>query len=98
MLFTFARNCEVTYEVDMKIPKAQKILRTKFVECTLRNSQPNRLLHAIPSVTHEEVDRGEAGLSRKERVFLSQMRSSYCPLLGDFKNKINSDEPDTCMS
>ena len=95
-LFTFARNCEETYAIDMKIPKAQKILRTKFVESTVRNSEPNRLLHAIPCVTPEKVDRGEAGFSGKETVFLSQMRSSYCPLLGDFRKKINSDKPDTC--
>ena len=54
-------------------------------QITSPDSQPNP----------EELDRGEPGLSREERKFLSEMRSSYCPLL-DFKNKINSDESDTC--
>ena len=77
----------------MKFTKAQNIRHTKFVESTMRNSEPNRLLHAIPSVTPEEV-RGEDSPEKKENS--SQMGSSYWPLLVDFKNKINSEEPDTC--
>ena len=72
MFFTFARNCEETCESDMKITKAQKILHTKFVKSTMRNSEPNRL--------------------RKESIPLSN-DSSNCPLLGDFKKKVNCDQP-----
>ena len=43
MFSTFARNFEETCEFDLKIPKAQKILHTKFVKSTMRNSEPNRL-------------------------------------------------------
>ena len=35
-LFTFARNCEETYEIDMKILKVQNILQTKFAESSMK--------------------------------------------------------------
>ncbi len=74
-LYTFARKCEDAYHVDMEAPAAQKILHTKFVQLAMESYEPNKLLHSSPSISPEEVDRGEAGLIRKERVFLSQMRS-----------------------
>ena len=60
----------------MKTTKAQKILQTKFVESTMRNSEPNILIHAIPCVTLEEDDRGEEGLSQKERK--RAIRTALC--------------------
>ena len=79
----------------MKIPKARKILQTKFVESTMRNCEPNRLLYGTPSATPEEFDRGEAGLSQKESIPISN-EVFLLPSLRRLHKQINSDEPDNC--
>ncbi len=65
-LYTFARKCEDAYDVDMEAPAAQKILHTKFGQSAMESYEPNMLLHSIPSISPEEADTDEEGLTRKK--------------------------------
>ena len=83
-------------DLDEESGNLKKEILTATVRKTIARYQPNKLLHLPPPNTSFEIDEKEKDLTRKERIFLAQMRSSYCPKLASYKSRIGNDVRNIC--
>ena len=54
------------------------------------------MLEDHPHMDPVKVDELEEGMTRKERRIVAQMRSGYCPLLNDYKARIDNSQTELC--
>ena len=83
-------------DLDEESGNLKKEIHTATVRKTIARYQPNKLLNLPPPNTSFEIDEKEKDLTRKERIFLAQMRSSYCPKLASYKSRIGNDVRNIC--
>ena len=83
-------------DLDEESENLQKDIHTATVRKTIAKYQPNKLLKLPPPKTSLQVDEKEKDLTRKERIFLAQMRSSYCSKLASYKSRIGNDVRNIC--
>ena len=84
------------HDVNMNCKDLKDKLHTSYVKKTIEKYEENKLLKDMPPKLADQVAELEKHMTRSDRTFLAQMRSSYCSNLAGYLKRIGATDNSLC--